>query len=73
MNFFEKIPYLRYAQGEFSDFFDEVPQDFEPTRAVPVEVDYKEFTDTLYNMYSVLTDNTIATNTLIDTYSSYSP
>lgn len=73
MNFFEKIPHLRYAQGEFSDFFDEVPQGFEPTRAVPVEVDYKEFTDTLYNMYSVLTDNTIATNTLIDTYSSYSP
>lgn len=70
MNFFSKSSALLQAQRrDFEEIFPEVPEDYNPTRAIPI--DYTEISNTLNNMWQAITNNTMSLEDSIELYSTY--
>lgn len=70
MNFFSKSSaLLRSQRRNFEEIFPEVPEDYNPTRAIPI--DYVEISDTLNNMWEAITNSTTTMQDSIELYNSY--
>lgn len=70
MNFFLKSSAsLQMQRRNFEEIFPELPEDYNPTRAIPI--DYTEIFDTLNNMWEAITNNTVAMQDGIELYSAY--